>query len=337
MGQFLEAEKPKQAAVKASSSCFTEAARANGFYRGKSYQFCVPQERAEENLFEGVRSAALDYFRRYGIGWHDGIADKPSNHLCDSQVCCVNFLFPLREDLGKAASILAKGIPGLRRVLRIEFEYTGPAGATEWLGEPPGGKRGQYRTSIDSAVWWEDEEKKTRLTLVEWKYTEQWFGGCGGYISKGNNERDRCERVEMQCIQPKVDCYLATQRDPQTSRRYWEHLRRAGISLKHFGDSSGCPFRGPFYQLMRQRLLAEYCRANLVGIESVDVTVFGFRGNQELLEPPAHLAHLGDTVISAWNTILTTTSPLRHVTVETLLADAPSDDWREYIRQRYRV
>lgn len=337
MGQFLKAEKPKQAAFKASSPRFTEAARGDGIYRRKAYPFCVPQERAEENLFEGIRTAALDYFRRNGIGWHDGIGDKPSNHLCDSQVCCVNFLFPLREDLDKAASILTKGIPALRRVLRIEFEYTGPAGATGWLGEPPGGKRGKYRTSIDAAVWWKDEENKTRLTLVEWKYTEQSFGGCGGYASKGNDGRDRCETVKVECIQPKLDCYLAAQRDALTSRCYWEHLVEAGISLEHFGDLSGCPFRGPFYQLMRQYLLAEYCRARLAEIESVDVVVIGFRGNQELLEPPPYLAHLGNTVVSAWNSILATTSPLRHVTVEALLADAPSDDWREYIQQRYRV
>ena len=337
MGQFLEAEKPRQSAFKAGSAYFSEAAREHGFYKGKQYPFCLPQERAEENLFSEIRAAAPDYFRRQHIAWHDGADEKPTNHLCGSQVCCVNFLFPLRKDLEKATSILATAIPGLRRVESIEFEYTGPESATEWLGEPPGGKRGQNRTSIDAAVRWRGPGNKTRLSLVEWKYTERGFGECGGCRSVGNDQRHRCATLKVQDIRPELDCYVASGKDDRTSRRYWEHLGEAGISQERFGDHLGCPFRGPFYQLMRQYLLAAYCRANLSGVDNVDVISIGFQGNQDLLRRPEYLAHLGEDVVSAWNSMLTTAPPLRHVFVETMLADAPSDDWREYIRERYRV
>jgi hypothetical protein len=337
MGKFLEAEKPRQSAFKAGSAYFSEAARAEGFYRGKRYPFCLPQEGAEENLFSEIRTAALGYFKQHGITWHDGTDEKPTNHLCGSQVCCVNFLFPPRKDLEEATSILAKAIPGLRRVERIEFEYTGPESATEWLGEPPGGKRGQNRTSIDAAVWWRGPGNKTRLTLVEWKYTEPSFGKCGGDRSAGKDQQPRCDTLKVQDIRPKLDCYVASGEDAQTSRHYWEHLVEAGISVERFGDHLGCPFRGPFYQLMRQYLLAAYCRANLSGVDNVDVIVIGFRNNRDLLRVPRHLAHLGQDVESAWNNMLTTAPPLRHVFVETMLAGAPSDDWREYIRERYGV
>jgi hypothetical protein len=335
MGQLLEAEKLRQAEFKAKSPHFSKAARAEGFYKGEWYPFCLPRERAEENLFSEIRTAALDYCKRQGISWHDGQDDKPSNHLCSSQVCCFNFLFPLREDLNKARLILSKALPSLRRVESIEFEYTGPRSATKWLGEPPGGKRGQNRTSIDAAVWWGDERNKTRLTLVEWKYTEQSFGDCGGYRSEGNDQRHRCRTLKVQYIRPEADCYLATHRDDRTSRRYWEHLAEAGVSLERFGDHLGCPFRGPFYQLMRQYLLAAHCRAELTEVDNVDVMVIGFRANRDLLRRPRHLSHLGQDVVSAWNNMLTTARPLRHVFIETMLAGAPSDDWREYIRQRY--
>lgn len=337
MGQFLEAEKLRQAAFKASSPHFSEAARAEGSYKGKRYPFCLPRERAEENLFREIRKDALDYFEQQEIKWHDGRDRNPTNHLCGSQVCCVNFLFPLRKDLDKATSILATAIPGLRRVMSIEFEYTGSPSATEWLGEPSGGKRGQNRTSIDAAVWWKDHWKKKRLTLVEWKYTESGFGDCGGYRSAGNDQRHRCDTLKVRDIRPEFDCYVANGKDDRTSRLYWEHLAEAGVSLERFGDRLGCPFRGPFYQVMRQYLLAAHCRATGGRADDVDVISIGFQGNQDLLRRPRYLAHLGADVVSAWNNMLTTAQPLRHVFVETMLADAPSDHWREYIRERYGV
>jgi len=94
MGRFLEDEKLRLAAFKASSSYFSDPARGDGIYKGKPRPFCVPSEHAEENLFCEIRAVALSYFAQQGIKWHDGRGGKPSNHLCDSQVCCVNFLFP---------------------------------------------------------------------------------------------------------------------------------------------------------------------------------------------------------------------------------------------------
>jgi hypothetical protein len=47
-------------------------------------------------------------------------------------------------------------LPGLREVTAVEFEYTGPDGTTDWLGEPKRGKRGQDRISMDAAFFWMD-------------------------------------------------------------------------------------------------------------------------------------------------------------------------------------
>lgn len=50
-------------------------------------------------------------------------------------------------------------------MIGIEFEYTGkdeypgPEGFVTWLSEPPGGKRGQNRNSIDAAVFWGDRNE----------------------------------------------------------------------------------------------------------------------------------------------------------------------------------
>jgi len=93
MGKFLENEKPPQARFKRETPCFSSLARQDGVYKGKSRPFCLPVEHADENLMPEVRRSAPEWFQTHGIRWHDGQGGKPSNHLCDSQVCCVNFLF----------------------------------------------------------------------------------------------------------------------------------------------------------------------------------------------------------------------------------------------------
>jgi hypothetical protein len=97
MGKFLESEKRHQTKFKTNSPYFSEAARADGMYKGKLRPFCLPLDCAEENLFPEIRQTAPAYFAAYGIKWHDALNGKPSNHLCDSQVCCVTFFFHLHK------------------------------------------------------------------------------------------------------------------------------------------------------------------------------------------------------------------------------------------------
>lgn len=111
MGKFLEAERQRQAKFKASSLYFSEAARSDGVYRGKPRSFCLPLEYARENLFLDIRQTAPAYFAAQDIKWHDGGDGNPSNHLCDSQVCCVNFLFPFADKPHALAAVLRPIFP----------------------------------------------------------------------------------------------------------------------------------------------------------------------------------------------------------------------------------
>ncbi|MCX6068447.1 MAG: hypothetical protein NT121_22310 [Chloroflexi bacterium] len=108
MSNFLESEKPKQTQFKAESPCFSEKARTDGMYKTKERPFCLPSEFAEENLFPEIRETALSHFARHKIKWHDGQNGKPSNHLCSSQVCCVNFLFPFSDKPEALAQVLTR-------------------------------------------------------------------------------------------------------------------------------------------------------------------------------------------------------------------------------------
>ena len=64
--------------------------------------------------------AAPEWFRTHDIKWHDGQDGKPSNHMCDSQVCRVNFLFPFADRSEPLASLLRPLFPDLGR-FRLTF------------------------------------------------------------------------------------------------------------------------------------------------------------------------------------------------------------------------
>ena len=123
MGRFLEAEKHRQAKFKAGSSCFSEAARSDGVYKGKPRPFCLPLHCAGENLLPSIRQTAPAYFAAQRIKWHDGRNCNPSNHLCDSQVCCVNFLFPLADKPHALARLLRPIFPSLGEMTEIDTEW----------------------------------------------------------------------------------------------------------------------------------------------------------------------------------------------------------------------
>lgn len=94
MGRFLESEKISQQSFRSQSPAFSEPARQQGFYRGAYRACCLPRECALENLSPEIRQSAIAFFHNHDINWHDAQDGKPSNHMCDSQVSCINFLFP---------------------------------------------------------------------------------------------------------------------------------------------------------------------------------------------------------------------------------------------------
>lgn len=121
MGAFLESEKGQQAKFKASSPTFSEAARADGLYRTKLRPHCLPREHSAENLFPGIRQNALAYFAAYQIKWHDAIERNPSNHLCSSQICCINSLFPFAHEPRALADMLRPHFPTLQTMFPMNL------------------------------------------------------------------------------------------------------------------------------------------------------------------------------------------------------------------------
>jgi len=300
--------------------------------RGYIYPHILPEGHQEKAFFD---PSVVSYLQANDIAFH-----TESLNLRSSQACCFNFLYPIRQDLDLASSVLKAWLSDLGQVIRIEFEYTGPESVTEWLGEPPGGKRGQNRTSVDAAIWWEDRDGRPRLTLLEWKYTEKEFGPCGGYRSDGNRQKSRCRTVDASSIETARDCYLALGDTHRNRRRYWEHLHDAGIRFQDF-EGTGCPFRGPLDQLMRLQLLASWLGSNTKN--DIEVAVACFKENGDLMRSPGYLKYLDPYLPSAWQSLLADPNRFRVVFVEDLMAhcnslpDVARSPWRTYLRERYGV
>jgi hypothetical protein len=291
-------------------------------------------------FYTPIANEILEYVEKKNISIH-----SEALNLRSSQVCCFNFLFPLKKDKDLARIALTPLLPQVTKVSDIEFEYTGPDGITQWLGEPPGGKRGQNRTSIDAAIWWLDEKNRTHITLVEWKYTERSFGSCGGFESDSNKHKELCRYSNPSRNPNTFSCFL-TRGGPQTSRQYWNLLGEADISKEKLATSLGCPIKGPFYQLFRQSLFAGYLRTQKEA-DKVDIVVISFSQNESLLDCPKETVkilsngHYFNT-IEAWNTVLSDNSCIRHTTIEDMLlsvenSNFKSSEWRKYIKERYGV
>jgi len=304
--------------------------------RGYTYPHILPEGHEHLNLYPAIQDGILAYLKAGDIAAHREFAN-----LRSSQVCCLNFLFPLRQEPAKAAVALRPVLPGVAAVTCIEFEYTGPDGdgATAWLGEPPGGKRGQNRTSADAAIWWTDGEGRSRLTLIEWKYTERQFGACGGFASRGNKQKEKCRQWARDTFSPRRDCYLARGDTSRNRRHYWTHLADAGITLDAYSGQP-CPFSGPFYQLVRLHLLAAYLAQERVA-SRVDVAAIHFGRNDSLETPPRELRHLGADMQSAWRRLLLRPDDFRVCHAEDLAAaileSSLDTELSDYLKERYGV
>jgi hypothetical protein len=236
MGVFKNYEKPKQAEFKASAPYFSPEARVDGIYKGHPYPFCLPREYAHENLFPEIQQPIMAYYARNEIKWHDGQDDKPSNHMCDSQVCCANFLFTFFDKPDALAELLRPIFPSLQEMLPIE---DGQYIAFEWIGQQNylcekksrnrKRTRGAKFTSADAAVMFRHKDGQKQIILIEWKYTESYYPTWLKYAASGT---DRTKIYEH--LYAAEDCPLAKELIPDFD----------------------CLFYEPFYQFMRQQFLA---------------------------------------------------------------------------------
>jgi hypothetical protein len=323
MASFLESEKTRQIAFKASKEWLSQGARKSGMYKGQKRPFCLDLNHAEENLFEMIRTRALTHFEINKIKWHDGHNGKPSNHLCDSQVCCVNFLFPFANKPELLASLLRPMFPTLKSILPlgsgqyVTFEWIGK---DNYLGERVRGKgqrtRGANFTSADAAVFFERSDNKRQIVLIEWKYTESYNGTPFQVAPSGTDRRDIYRHVF-----DAEDCPLKKDLLPSYDSLFFE----------------------PFYQFMRQQFLAHKMEAaHELGAEVVSVLHIAPEHNKEFRRVTSPgLRFLDSSATGVWKKLVREPDRFTSVHTEQLFADVLNSPlpelkaWQDYVGQRY--
>jgi hypothetical protein len=298
---------------------FDESYPDRARFRDADYRF-VPEQK-HLNLAPTIREAAWRYFDAKNITWH-----THANHALSSQVCCLNFLMPLAEQPKRLACLvgLALGIepPDMLPVEDgpdghpwfIGFEWNG--GGCDYLNESLAGailKRGSNSTSADAFVRFQNAGQVESL-LIEWKYTEQY-----GAPIKASGNATRTERYKNLVFAPG---------GPIRSD--------LGLALPDF-------FYEPFYQLLRQQMLAfqmQMARQN--GAERVRVLHISPSGNRALhrITSPG-LRSFGDDAFQVFQDLLVQPDQFVSGSTEKLFgplieASAVDDTWASYLIKRYR-
>jgi hypothetical protein len=323
MSDYLEDEKLKQIRFKATSPTFSEAARADGLYKGKIHPFCLPPEFAVQNLYPPIRAEALAFFATHGITWHDGQNGNPSNHLCSSQVCCLNFLFPFAHQPLALAHLLCPVFPEISHMLPVEdelyvsFEWIG---AKNYLAEKvplhSQRTRGAHCTSADAIVMFERRDKRRQIVLIEWKYTEA-YTETNLKVASSGTDRSAIYRP----LYDHPACPLDKQRLPDFDALFYE----------------------PFYQFMRQQFLAhemeQYHELDADIVRVLHICPAANTAFRKITSPA--LQGLGDSATTVWSNLLQTEGRFHSVSSESLFGSftieaAPEMDlWLDYVRARY--
>ena len=309
---YTATERRRAIAWKSTTETLPDAARLPGGYGAggrTTYSFCLPPGHAGLNLLPEVRDRALALFAELGIPWHAGVLGGPSNHLLSSQVQCVNALGQMVHDPRRIVHAFGDLLQ-IGDVLPIEpdrhltFEYIGP---TDYFGEAPGAvrTRGARCTSVDAAFLHRRRDGVRELVLIEWKYTES---------------------------------YALRRPEPDKDAVRWERYGTAwgdvGSPVRNDLLPFGLVLDEPFYQLVRQQLLAhELEKAHAHGAESVRVLHVLPPGNtayQRSLVRPEH-RELGRTVSEVWQRLLRASD--RFVPVDPAVFLDPRVTSAEYVRR----
>ena len=328
---FRDREKKRLEPLK--QRLFSANACMRGMYRGKRRTFCLHEDYSSENIEPGIRERALEYFVERNIGWHDGKGRGPSNHLCCSQSCCVNFWFPFATAPKQLTAVLRRLGYDVAEALPVEADCAPTDGgqtfvAFEWIGErnylgelsrgevaPDEGRtRGAGFTSLDFLVRFRRNDGRVQLVGGEWKYTEHYTRGVSLQFSRAR--RDRLKDI------------------------YGSHFNHSGCQIVGTVEREAL-FYDPFDQLMRQQLLCSAMQEfGEMGAEVVSLLHVAPRANSELMNRVTSpgLEGLGNDIHETWSSVVEP-GCFKGVAVEDLLplvrVNAPAPDTATYLKARF--
>lgn len=281
-----------------------------GTFKKKQWPFVLTNPLL--NLHESIREEAVGYFSRHNIPLWNGTATTPTGHLLSSQVACLNHLFFIRQHRDIATALLHEIDKEVKCALPIsdggyvDFEVIG---AKNYLGEKSH-TRGANSTSVDAVMLGEMSGEKRKLFFIEWKYTESYKSASKADDAGG----------------------------PTRLAIYTPHLQKADCPI--YGNDLKALFIEPYYQLMRQTLLAhemvkaiEFGATDYMHIHAIPTA------NKELKNKTTSATLSGSDLDSAWKSVLKHPEKYLAIDPESLLA--PARQYQEagrimnYLRDRY--
>ncbi|MBN1369709.1 MAG: hypothetical protein JW954_05690 [Dehalococcoidaceae bacterium] len=345
MTNFRNKEKERYELIKdknvsTGKPLFSSGAQMPGCYNGIYRTFCLHDDLSDENLYGSIRESAKGYFAERGIPWHKGLkkGSFPSNHLCCSQSCCMNFLFPMADKPLLLKAVFNHSLTDIDKVLPLFLDGSLPNGAPahmafEWIGERDYlgehiGKRGARTrganyTSADFAFRYKSNSGIIKIVIGEWKYTEEY--GYKDFL-KPSNAKDKKPEVRYRTYKPLFE-------------------KSGGIFAKASDDFYRSLFFDPFYQLMRLQLLAQEMEAHHeMDAEVVSVVHISPKANlilrNRITSPYLESKFAGRDIYAIWESLLTK-DRFNHLSVEELRsfitkeAKYADEEWVEYLNTRY--
>ena len=260
MPDFGTRERRRQAMFRDESPTVSAAGRSPNDDKGGRHGHLLALGHEEENLCPALRgeAGASRFLRDRGIKWWSSSRSgdqtggmRPTRNLASSQAACINFMLPLASKPAALAAALSAIDDDVVGIAGIDDPVTGTSSPVEfeWIGldhalEGPGQKtRGANTTSIDAFVVAETASGR-RAYPIEWKYVEEYREHYLGDGSRG------ATRLKRYCCAYRASPFF---RD-STPVTAW--------------------FYEPFYQFMRQRLLADrMVKKGELGVRDAKVVV----------------------------------------------------------------
>jgi hypothetical protein len=294
-------------------------------FRGRRYLHADILLDGNNNLFKPIRKEVVSYFNKnkipfWKVGGEVG-AKKPTGHVLSSQIACINHLFFMRQRQDIVTMVLKNIDSAVKIALPLDndtelgFVSFEVVGRKNYLNEKHH-TRGANATSIDAAMLAEMQDGTRKLFIIEWKYTEHYNGQA---------------RFQDDNVLRRKETYLPSLQKEDCPIRMPKPIK--DTLIEGF-------FYEPFYQLMRQTLLAhEMVKAQDFGATEYQHIYVIPTANMELIKNTPDKMVVGSTLENVWAPLLKSKEKYKVIDPQEFLA--PANEFSdvnsniEYLEQRY--